>query len=268
MTRPPNATSVLVEVAGRFARLVSRTGVEDYQDGTGSRHPIPGDGAHRPGKLVRDEVHARNNARKATGNAKWSGLLIEGAIEAHASDDPDELRNALLDTAALAVAWIHALDHRGTPDDDEPDAVVSAEPRSQLLELLDEVTVAHTAHMLARLDVGKARRAGLNDALDEALAKAEQASYAVTAAELRARAAVVRHLPVEAPIDDRVTIRVPSVPYPGPERTDAHYYRQAAWNLRNGYEVGGSNVTATVVAALDAIATALDGEGPRPDGGR
>lgn len=61
-----------------------------------------------------------------------------------------------------------------------------------------------------------------------------------------------------------VTVDVPSVPYPGP-RTDADFLRTVAWNLRHGYEVGGSNVTATVATLLDRVATALDGAGPRED---
>jgi len=62
-----------------------------------------------------------------------------------------------------------------------------------------------------------------------------------------------------------VTITVPSVPHPGPERTDAFYLRGAAWNLRHGYGVGGSNVTATVAELLDRVATALDGAPPRAE---
>lgn len=62
----------------------------------------------------------------------------------------------------------------------------------------------------------------------------------------------------------RVVITPPSVPHPGP-RTDADFYRTAAWNLRHGYAVGGSNVTATVSTLLDTVATALDGADPRED---
>ena len=61
-----------------------------------------------------------------------------------------------------------------------------------------------------------------------------------------------------------VTIAVPSVPHPG-SRTDAHFLRTVAWNLRHGYEVGGSNVTSTVSVLLDRVATALDGAPPRED---
>lgn len=54
-----------------------------------------------------------------------------------------------------------------------------------------------------------------------------------------------------------VTIDVPPVPYPG-GLSDAHYLRVAARNLREGYPVGGSNVTETVAELLDRLAAALD----------
>jgi hypothetical protein len=58
-----------------------------------------------------------------------------------------------------------------------------------------------------------------------------------------------------------VTIAPPSVPFPG-STTDAQFYRRAARNIRNGYWVGGSNATETMAAALDVIASALDGQAP------
>lgn len=63
----------------------------------------------------------------------------------------------------------------------------------------------------------------------------------------------------------RVTIDVPSVPYPG-SRTDAYFFRTAAWNLRNGYDLGGSNLRDTVAVLLDRVATGLDGAPPKPGG--
>ena len=56
-----------------------------------------------------------------------------------------------------------------------------------------------------------------------------------------------------------VTVEVPSV------HTDAHYFRTVAWNLRHGYPVAGSNVTATVAELLDRVATALNGAPPREE---
>lgn len=59
----------------------------------------------------------------------------------------------------------------------------------------------------------------------------------------------------------RVSVVVPSVPFPGPVSNDAYFYRRVALNLRNGYPVGGSNVTESVAELLTRVADELD----RPD---
>jgi hypothetical protein len=55
-----------------------------------------------------------------------------------------------------------------------------------------------------------------------------------------------------------IVIRAPRVPYPGPNDTDASFMRVAADHLEGGYHVGGSNLTATVIALLRDVARSLD----------
>jgi hypothetical protein len=104
-------TVLLLEVAGVVRRAVRVHGEPDHQDGTGPRRSVFG----RPARVVLDEVRAQNNVRQATGYVRWSGLLLEPVLEATATDDPAELRAALVDTAATALAWLDHLDRRTTP---------------------------------------------------------------------------------------------------------------------------------------------------------
>lgn len=56
------------------------------------------------------------------------------------------------------------------------------------------------------------------------------------------------------------SIRTASVvSHKGPHDTDTAMMRRAAWNLRRGYEVGGSNVKGAVARVLIVVADALDG---------
>jgi hypothetical protein len=56
-----------------------------------------------------------------------------------------------------------------------------------------------------------------------------------------------------------VTVHAPHVPFPGAS-SDADFMRSAASHLEGGYEVGGSNLTRTVVLLLRDLSLALDAE--------
>ena len=46
------------------------------------------------------------------GEGTWRHILTEEVFEAFAEDDPDGLREELVQVAAVAVAWIEAIDRR------------------------------------------------------------------------------------------------------------------------------------------------------------
>lgn len=52
-------------------------------------------------------------------------------------------------------------------------------------------------------------------------------------------------------------VQVPSIPFPG-GATQAHFWREAADHIEGGYPVGGSNLTAAVIALLRATAEAVE----------
>lgn len=55
------------------------------------------------------EVKHRNPAEKCTA---WDGVLLEEVYEALAEDDPAKLRAELVQVAAVAAAWVEAIDRR------------------------------------------------------------------------------------------------------------------------------------------------------------
>lgn len=55
---------------------------------------------------------ARNDARTRRGDLGWDGILLEEVFEACAETDPAKIRAELVQVAAVAVAWIEALDRR------------------------------------------------------------------------------------------------------------------------------------------------------------
>ena len=53
-----------------------------------------------------------NDARVESGNLAWDGVLLEEVYEALAESDPAKLRAELIQVAAVAVAWVEAIDRR------------------------------------------------------------------------------------------------------------------------------------------------------------
>jgi hypothetical protein len=102
---------VLNEVRGERYRQDARFGVQDHPD-------VP-QMALRPlrlqlGMLPSADLKELIDRLKATGGLYWLALLLEEVAEAgEAAWDPVELRRELVQVAAVAVAWIEAIDRRG-----------------------------------------------------------------------------------------------------------------------------------------------------------
>ncbi|MFJ2174366.1 NUDIX hydrolase [Streptomyces sp. NPDC087851] len=98
---------VLAEIAGERRRQDDKFGVQNHPDGTGLsvyQH-----------SARRYQDHAARAA--ASGTLAWRDVLLEEAHEALAESDPARLRAELLQVAAVATAWVEAIDRR-TPGDD------------------------------------------------------------------------------------------------------------------------------------------------------
>ena len=96
---------VLLEVAAERAAQDERWGEQNHPDGTGPAHdPIVG--------LLADRARGLTTSAAEQGSLTWRHILREEYAEAAAEADPAKLRAELVQVAAVAVAWIEALDRR------------------------------------------------------------------------------------------------------------------------------------------------------------
>ena len=92
---------VLEEVIDERARQDAKWGEQNHPDGTG-----------RPGsRELADWARARCQAN-GPGEDNWQDILTEEMYEAFAETDPMLLRAELVQTAAVIVQWIQAIDRR------------------------------------------------------------------------------------------------------------------------------------------------------------
>ncbi|WP_206326043.1 MULTISPECIES: hypothetical protein [unclassified Streptomyces] len=95
---------VLAEIGYERTRQDAKFGEQNHPDGTGNR----------------DQQDAAESARRwcqdsfGAGYGTWSAVLAEEVAEANAERDPARLRAELVQVAAVAVAWIEAIDRRTT----------------------------------------------------------------------------------------------------------------------------------------------------------
>lgn len=105
---------VLHEVMNERIRQDTRWGDQSHPDGTGGNVMEKGV-AHGRSSFGMNADAARNYATYAAefGVLTWADILREEFYEALAESDQDKLRAELVQVAAVAVAWIEAIDRRG-----------------------------------------------------------------------------------------------------------------------------------------------------------
>lgn len=94
--------NVLGEVATERKRQHAKWGEQDHPDGTGGT-------AH--GGLS-DVYRQECEAAFREGRGTYADILLEEVFEAMEEDDPAKLRAELIQVAAVAVAWVEAIDRR------------------------------------------------------------------------------------------------------------------------------------------------------------
>ena len=105
-TKPPRAarraiTRVLEQVRGERTRQHVKWGEQNHPDGTGEQYASHASGA-------RTECDREHRAGRGT----WRHILLEEVWEAMAEADPAKLRTELVQVAAVATAWVEAIDRR------------------------------------------------------------------------------------------------------------------------------------------------------------
>lgn len=114
-------SAVLIEIAAERTRQDERWGEQNHFGRMPANYPV---GDTPNAELAAFHWKNTNAARVAwmneqgfprDRNAAWDGILLEEVYEALAEDDPRALRTELIQVAAVATAWIEAIDRRTSP---------------------------------------------------------------------------------------------------------------------------------------------------------
>ena len=110
---PYHTAGVLGEVFEERGRQDARWGEQNHPDGTGPDvdHEAPGNFyfAGEGLELARDLI----DAHVEDGDLAWIDILDEEYWEVAGEGDTQKLRTELIQLAAVAVAWVQAIDRRG-----------------------------------------------------------------------------------------------------------------------------------------------------------
>lgn len=98
---------VLGEVALERVTQDATWGEQNHPNGTGEEYA---DLAERA-RTICDMAHQE-------GVGTWSQILLEETLEACAEADPRKLRSELVQVAAVAVAWIEAIDRKAAREEE------------------------------------------------------------------------------------------------------------------------------------------------------
>jgi hypothetical protein len=113
----PEQEEILLEIAIERAKQDLKWGPQHHKDGVGGSHL----------EEAEKEARAWCEARANAGTLTWRDILFEEVTEAFAAATVADLREELLQTCAVAVAWIEDIDSReeasdGGSDDPGTDA--------------------------------------------------------------------------------------------------------------------------------------------------
>lgn len=103
--------TVLIEVADERAEQDAKWGEQDHPDGTGPGHLWPGLFRH-PMALSASIAKEQVDFDARSGRLNFAGILLEEVFEAISEDDVEALRGELIQVAAVAVAWVEAINRR------------------------------------------------------------------------------------------------------------------------------------------------------------
>jgi len=95
---------VLAEVREERGVQDARWGEQNHPNGTGEEYSD-----------LAASARIACNTRAVSGVVTWADIFLEEALEACAEQDDEKLRAELVQVAAVAVAWIEAIDRKECP---------------------------------------------------------------------------------------------------------------------------------------------------------
>jgi hypothetical protein len=106
---------VLADISAERIAQDAKWGEQNHPDGTGNKSQ----------QDYADQARKWCEAAFGSGYGTWADVLAEEVAEANAERDPAKLRAELVQVAAVAAAWIEAIDRRTATDEEQPAAVES-----------------------------------------------------------------------------------------------------------------------------------------------
>jgi uncharacterized protein (DUF2235 family) len=111
MTYPKiSPTTVLDEITAERASQDAEWGEQNHPDGTGPWVKTPDRFSNMEDQAANARFECQEAARE--GSLTWRHVLAEEVAEAFAEKEPAALRAELVQVAAVAVAWVEAIDRR------------------------------------------------------------------------------------------------------------------------------------------------------------
>jgi hypothetical protein len=142
----PPSYPVLMEVAMERTRQNAKWGEQNHPDGTGGLHHV----------LAVDDVRRGVERAAAEGRQNWANVMGEEVAEAFAESDPARLHAELVQVAAVATAWIEAIDRRPAAGSDDTCRVIEVDGQPIRVHGAGEMTDQDRAALAEVL--GAARR--------------------------------------------------------------------------------------------------------------
>jgi hypothetical protein len=105
MTNPNATYRVLREVLAERGRQDAKFGEQNHRDSRGD---------HVDYDLAAQMANSERQLNEDPEHITWTSVLLEEVWEACAERDPAKLRAELVQVAAVATAWIEAIDRRTT----------------------------------------------------------------------------------------------------------------------------------------------------------
>jgi hypothetical protein len=118
MIIPLPTSLVMSAIAAERIAQNAKWGEQNHPDGTGPELIWAYTG---PATWIANTVRAETQRYAESGYLTWQNILLEEVAEAFAEFDPAKLRAELVQVAAVAAAWIEAIDRR-TPTQEPTDA--------------------------------------------------------------------------------------------------------------------------------------------------
>jgi hypothetical protein len=112
----PRSSRVLEEVSHERARQDAKWGEQNHPNGTRDDRRLLRDTSLPTWGALCYRARSLTDKAAQAGTLEYLDILVEEVAEALSESDPQRLRAELIQVAAVAVAWVEAIDRRASKD--------------------------------------------------------------------------------------------------------------------------------------------------------